>query len=527
MTDAPSPASRQIARAAGTVMLAFIFSQLAGLARRILVARAFGASPELDAFLAANRMPEILFNLFAGGALGSAFIPTFASLFAKENKAAAWKLASGAANLVLLILSALALLAGIFAPQIVRYTLAPGLAADPALFALTVDLLRIQIASAVLFGLGGLIVGILNVHQIFLIPALTPAMYQIGMIFGVIFLVPTLGIYGLAWGVVIGAALYLLLQLPTLIQQAGTYSLTLGLRDPAVREVIRLMGPRLFGVAVVQLNFVVNINLASQMEFGSLSAVDYGFSLMLMAQAVLAQSVATAAMPTLSAQYALGKLDELRATISATLRGILFLAVPASVGLILLRTPIVALLYQRGAFTERSTELVAWALLWYAAGLIGHSLVEILARAFYALHDTRTPVLVGVGAMTLNVIFSVAFARLFAQIGLMPLGGLALANSLATAIESVILLVLIQKRLNGINAVRIGAGFAQASAGALGMALAILIWMQAAGAWISWAVGLGGVAIGGVVYALALIVLRVPEVQTIAAFVRRRIKRKL
>jgi putative peptidoglycan lipid II flippase len=355
-------------------MFAIVLGQITGLVRGILVARAFPAA-ELDAFFAANRVSETLFMLLAAGALGSAFIPTFTGFLAKNDKESAWKLASSIANLLILTLSFLAALAAIFAPQIVRYALAPGFSNNPALFALTVNLLRIQLVSAVLFGLGGLIVGILNAHQVFLIPALTPSMYQLGMIFGVLVLAPSMGIYGLAWGVVIGAALYLLLQLPSLFKQKGTYSRTLGLENAAVREVFRLMGPRVLGVAVVQLNFWVNTWLASQMVYGSVAGLQYGFSLMLMAQAAIAQSVAIAAMPTFSAQFALGKLDEMRNSLSSSIRGVIFLALPASIGLILLREPIVAMLYQRGEFDARMTSLVAWALLWYAAGMVGHSVM--------------------------------------------------------------------------------------------------------------------------------------------------------
>jgi putative peptidoglycan lipid II flippase len=449
--DAPPPsANRQIARAAGTVMFAIVIGQITGLVRGILVARAF-PDFELDAFFASNQVAETLFTLLAAGALSSAFIPTFTGFLAKDDKASAWKLASSIANLLIIALSFLAALAAVFAPQIVRYALAPGFSSDPALFSLTVNLLRIQLVSAVIFGLGGLIAGILNSHQIFLVPALTPSMYQLGMIFGVLVLAPGMGIYGLAWGVVIGSSLYLLLQLPSLLKQKATYFPSLGLDNAAVREVFRLMGPRVLGVAVVQLNFWVNIWLASQMVTGSVAGLRYGFSLMLMAQAAIAQSVAIAAMPTFSAQYALGKLDEMRASLATSIRGVIFLALPASIGLILLREPIVAMLYQRGEFDARMTSLVAWALLWYAAGMVGHSVLEVLTRAFYAQHDTRTPVIVGAIAMGLNVIFSFAFSALFENIGWMPHGGLALANSLATALEVTALLIIMRTRLNGIN----------------------------------------------------------------------------
>jgi putative peptidoglycan lipid II flippase len=506
-------------------MFAIVIGQITGLVRGILVARAFGASPELDAFFAANRVSETLFLLVAGGALGSAFIPTFTGLLAKNENFSAWRLASSLANAVTLTLTLLAVLSAIFAPLIVRTTVGRGFVNDPALFALTVSLLRIQLISAVLFGLGGMVVGILNAHQVFLVPALTPAMYQLGIIFGALVLSPSMGIYGLAWGVVIGAALYLLLQIPTLLKQNVTYHFTLGLDNPEVKKVIFLMGPRLLGVAVVQLNFWVNISLASEMAKGSVSGLTYGFSLMLMAQAAIAQSVAIAAMPTFSAQHALGQRDEMRASLAASLRGVIFLALPASLGLILLREPLVAALYQRGAFDARSTEMVAWALLWYAAGLVGHSIMEVLTRAFYAQHDTKTPVIIGTVAMLLNIVFSLGFAKIFEQVDWMPLGGLALANSLATALEATVLFIVMRKRLGGIEGKWMADGALRASAAALGMSLTLGLWTQAAGSLNRWVVGLGGVAVGGIVYGLVMVALRVPEIQSVIQLVTRRLKK--
>jgi putative peptidoglycan lipid II flippase len=405
----------------------------------------------------------------------------------------------------------------------VRYALAPGLATDPVLFPLTVNLLRVQLVSAVLFGLGGLIVGILNTHQVFFIPALTPSMYQLGMIFGVLVLAPTMGIYGLAWGVVIGAVFYLLLQIPSLLKQKGTYSPTLGLANASVREVFRLMGPRVLGVAVVQLNFWVNTWLASQMAPGSVAGLQYGFSLMLMAQAAIAQSVAIAAMPTFSAQFALGKLDEMRASLASSIRGVIFLSLPASIGLILLREPIVAMLYQRGQFDAHMTELVAWALLWYAGGMIGHSVMEVLTRAFYAQHDTKTPVIVGAIAMGLNVVSSFAFASLFEKIGWLPHGGLALANSLATALEVTALFIIMRKRLKGLNDFHILRGGLLATAGTLAMSAAVLLCLLFFTGQPAWLLTISGIAAGGLAYVLMMAMLRVPELDMLVKAIRRRL----
>jgi putative peptidoglycan lipid II flippase len=336
-------------------------------------------------------------------------------------------------------------------------------------------------------------------------------MYQLGMIFGMAALAPRLGVYGLAWGVVIGAALHLLLQIPSLLQQKGQYFATFGLDLPAVRQVIRLMGPRLLGVAVVQINFWVNTYLASFMPEGSVIAVTLAFALMLMPQAAIAQSIAIAAMPTFSAQAARGRFDELRASLAASLRSVLLLAAPASLGLILLRQPLVAALYQHGEFTIHSTELVAWALLWYAAGLIEHSLLEVLVRAFYSLQDTKTPVIVGAAAMSLNVVFSFTFSALFTRLGWMPHGGLALANSLATALEVTILLMLIRRRVGGLDGRRVLAGGAQALVTALAMGAALWGWLGLTAGRPDWLRLGGGVIIGAGLYGLGALALGIPE----------------
>lgn len=519
---APST-NRQIARAAGTVMFALVISNLTGLLRQILVAGAFGTQADIDAFNAANRVSETLFTLIAGGALASAFIPVFTSLITHEKRRAAWKLASSVANLILIALILAGILAAIFAPWIVRNILAPGFVDNPAQEQLTVTLLRLMLPSAILFGLSGLLMGVLNSNRIFFIPALAPAMYQLGMIFGLIVLVPYMGIYGLAWGVVIGAALHLGLQIPYLFRLQGKYYPTFGLDDPAVHEVVRLLLPRLFGVAVVQLNFWINTRIASRLTEGSLTGIVIAFALMLVPQAAIAQSVAIAAMPTFSAQVALGKLDQMRSSLAASLRGVLYLSVPASFGLILLRQPIIKLLYQRGEFNERSTQLVAWALLWFTVGLVSHSLVEVLARAFYALHDTRTPVLVGVAAMSLNVLLSFAFTALFAQIGWMPHGGLALANSVATSIEMGGLLVLMRGKLNGLEGRSIVIGALKAFiAGGIIFGL-LWIWLALTNGSPVWLVALGGVVIGALVYGILLLVMGVREMRELVDAVLRRI----
>jgi len=334
-----------------------------------------------------------------------------------------------------------------------------------------------------------------------------------------------MGIFGLAWGVVIGAGLFVLIQLPSLFKLKGEYSFSLGWGNQHVAKVIQLMGPRVFGTAIVQLNFWVNNNLSSKMVEGSIQSISYGFALMVMAQAAIAQSVAIAAMPTFSAQHALGKVDEMRSSLASALRGIFLMALPASVGLILLARPIVSMLFERGEFNATITEMTAWALVWYAAGLVGHSVMEVLTRAFYAQQDTKTPVIIGAIAMGLNIVFSILFSKFFAQIGWIPVGGLAFANSLATALEATALFIFMHKRLNGIEGKSILDGAWRVGLAGLGMAIGLLLWIQITGGMNRWLVALGGVAIGGVVYLLGVVILKVPEVQQVFGVIKRRLLR--
>lgn len=514
-TPNSSAANRQIARAAGIMMAGFILSNLTGLVRQALIADAFGTKGVIDAYYAAMGLPDTLFALVAGGALASAFIPTFTGFLENDDRKGAWQLASSIVNLVTLILTLLSLAAWVFADQVVVTFLVDS-DFPPELQSLTAELLRILLLSPIILGASGLLLGILQSHQSFLLPALAPTFYWVGIIIGLIFFVPAMGIYGLAWGTILGAGLHLLVQLPGLRKlPERRYLPTLGLKIPAVREVGRLMAPRLLGVAVVQLNFLVNIKIASGLAEGSLTAVKNAFMVMTMPQVVIAQAISIAALPTFAAQIARGERNAMRASLASTLRSILLLSFPAMIGLILLRTPVVSMLFERGEFDEISVALTAWALLWYAVGLVGHSLVEIVSRAFYALHDTKTPVLVGTAAMSLNVVFSLTFPGWFARIGWMPHGGLALANSLATGLEMIILLALMSRRLNGLQGGYVLRGTAKSLLATAAMAGGLVMWIGFSAGRTPWVIALGGIALGGLVYALAVALLRVEEVQAV------------
>lgn len=502
----------RIARAAGVVMIGFLIANLTGLTRQMLVLAAFGTGTALDAYFAAARLPTLLFSLLAGGALASAFVPTFTALLTADDRSAAWRLASAVGNLVALGLTTLAAIIYLAAPWLVRNVVAPGFD-DPAQVALTVELLRVLLLSSIVFGVSGLLMGILNAHQHFVFPALAPAMRNLGEIAGVLFLVPALGVHGLAWGSVLGAALHLGIQLPGLRGRRAVYHPALDLGSRPVRQVFRLMAPRLLSVGIVEINFLVNAIIASGLPTGSLTALTNAFTVMLMPQALIAQSTAIAALPTFSAQAARGAMDELRQTLARTLRGVLFLALPATLGLMLLRTPIVAMLFERGEFTRESTTLVAWALLWYAVGLPGHALLEVVVRAFFALKDTLRPVLVSLGAMGLNIVLSLTLTSAFARWGWQPVGGLALANSLATALEAAALVFLIRRRLGGLAWYSIQRGAFAALGAASVLGLALVAWSAWGAGRGDWLVGLGGVLVGGAAYYLAARLLRAPEAE--------------
>jgi len=513
--------SRGIANAALIVMIFFVLSRFTGLAREVIIGAQFGTSAQLDAYLAAFRIPDILFQLVAGGALGSAFIPTFSSYLVNKGRQAAWLLFSRVLNLVTLVLVIAAGLAAIFAEPLVARIIAPGF--PPAQQALTADLMRWMLFSTVIFGASGLIMGALNALQHFLLPAAAPVLYNLSIIAGAWLLAPRMGIYGLVVGVIVGAFAHLAIQLPGIWRYGGRYMPSLTLHDPGVREVGRLMGPRVLGLFFVQMQFLVNTILASNLAAGSLSALNYAWLLMLLPQGIFAQALATATFPTFAAQHASGQEGEMRRTFGGTLRTVFFLTIPASIGLIVLRTPLIQALLERGNFTPDSTALVAYALQFYAIGLIAHAGLEITVRAFYALHDTMTPVLIGIAAMVLNILLSLWW------INYLSFGGLALANSVATSLEMLILLALLRRRMKGIEGGRLAAAVVRSSISALVMGAALVGWLWwtstqlPSAAWVTWVVAIGGIVLAAGVYGLVSLLLRSEEMKLAVSIISRKI----
>ena len=416
----------------------------------------------------------------------------------------------------------LCILGFIFAEQVVKYILVPGFSLhDPELQVLTVKLLRIQLPSVLVFGISGLIMGILNTNGNFLFPGLAPAMYQVGIMIGVTVLSKSLGIVGVALGAVLGSVLHFLIQFPHLLRIKGArYYPSLGLKDPYVREIVKLMIPRQIGASAVQLNFLVDNYLASFLAAGSISALSWGLSLMLMPQAAIAQSVATVSLPMFSVQAARGEIKEMRSALASALRLVLMLAIPATAGLVILSTPIVRLVFERRSFTPEMTDMVACSLIWYGVGLVGHSVVEVVSRAFYAMHDTKTPVMVLFASMVLNMLLNIVLSKLFGALGTYPHGGLALANSIATALEMCALLYFMNKKLAGLEGKRILDGVMRFGIAAITMTAGLLIWQRFvhAGALMTVA---GGLVIGVGIYFIVCVLLKVEEIKLLKSLIKR------
>ena len=536
--------ARSLARAAVIVGVAYVLSNLTGLGQRIIVTSRFGTSVEYDAFNAAFRIPDLLFSLLAGGALASAFIPTFTTRLSRNQQKLAWRLAAYVGGLVFAIMSVVAVLAALFAPFLVKTIIAPGFNEEAV--TLTVALMRMMLVSTVIFGVSGLMMGVLQSNNNFIAPAIAPSLYNIGIIFGALALKDQ-GIYGVAQGVVIGAVLHLVVQVPALIRilrqvkrdlrseigdsNAGHQSKISNPQSPIsnselrtdVRNVINLMLPRIVGLGAVQVNLIVTIALASNMGEGAVSALNIAFATLILPQAAIAQAIATVLFPTISAHAARGERAEFGTALTRAINVVIALSAPAAIGLILLGQPLIRMLFERNTFSSQSTAAVAFALAWYGVGLVGHSALEIVTRGFYALHDTLHPVILSVASMVLNVALSLILAGVFSAHHLPPYGGLALANSIATALETLALFALLAYRVPEMNMMQTVVASLKSTLASAIMAVVLMVWLQLAGTGDLPALLAIGIGIG--VYFGVASLLRSDETRFAINIVRARLKR--
>jgi len=506
-------------RAAGLVAALALLSRLLGLLREIVVRQYLGVTTvEATAFDIASRFPEAIFLIVAGGAIGSAFIPTFAAYLSADDEAGSWRLFSAVINLVTLATTAISGLVMVFAAPFVSFFYAQNLATEPALLPLTVALMRIMLLSPVIFGVSGIIMAALNARHHFLLPALAPSIYNIGIIAGGMAGAalggPLATAYGLAWGTVGGAVGHLVVQLPGLRGQRARYRPLLTVHDPGVRQVLRLMAPRVLGLSFSEVNKFIILFLTGTMALGTLPALNAAFRILIMPQGILGQALGIAAFPTLAALAARRAFDDMRGILSDSLRLVLFLGLPATVLLALLAEPYIVILFQRGLFDAEATALVSAALRFYALGLIALTALEVVARAFYALSDTLTPVLTGGLQILVMWGLSIWFRdAVFPALGWLPLGGLALGFSLSNILEVGVLLWLLRRRLGGLDGGALLSATGRMGLAALamgGVILAVLVLLPAAAVWPR---ALLATAAGGLAYLGGCWLLRVEEWQ--------------
>ena len=447
-----------VVRSAGIVSVAVLMSRVTGLVREILMARLFGAGQTYDAFLLGFRIPNLTRDLFAEGALSSAFVPALVQCLAKNGKREAARLANLVATMVIVVVGGFCLLGVVFAPAFV-HVLAPGFEQVPGKFDLAVLMTRIMFPFLLLVALAAQAMGILNACNQFAVPAMASTFFNIGSIcFGLVlgFLAgPRIGISpieGMAWGVVLGGALQLVWQVPSLRRSGFRFRLAFDARDPGLRQIIRLMGPAILGSAAVQINVMVNTNFASRISDamrgpdGPVSWLGYAFRFMQLPLGIFGVAIASATLPAVSRCVAAGNMDDFRRTLSRSIGMVFLLTIPSSVGLVLLGNSMIGAVYEGGRFDSYDTRQTAVALACYALGLGGYSALKVLTPAFYSLDDARTPMIVSLLSILVNLVVVMSLI----QVAGFGHAGLALSTSVVAICNFLVLFWIMRNKAGGI-----------------------------------------------------------------------------
>ncbi len=469
--------NHSLVHAAGVIGVATFSSRILGFVRDMVLARLFGATPAADAFFVAFRIPSLLRELFAEGSMSSAFIPVFTEYRLMRTKQEAWELASAVFTTLLTLVTVVTVVGILTAPWLV-VILAPGFQADPDKLALTTLLTRVMFPYLLFISLAAVAMGILNSVRAFAAPAFSPLFLNIFIIGCALFVSPRLPdpIIGVAIGVVAGGAAQFAMQLPSLKLRGLLFGFRFEPGHPGLRRIGALMVPSLLGLSVTQINITVSTILASFFAGGP-TYLFYGMRLIQFPLGIFGVALATAILPTLSAQAARGALDELRTTLGFGLRMILFIMMPAMLGLILLRTPIVHLFFEHGTFTAHDTAETALAVLCYSVGLWAFGGVRIIVAAFYSLQDTKTPAISAGIAVAANLLFSLA---LMSSLGA---AGLALATALAAIVNGGILVAVLNRRLGGVEWGALGRSVLRIALACVPMAVACW-WVGGAQVWL-------------------------------------------
>jgi putative peptidoglycan lipid II flippase len=509
---------RTLARAGMIVAGAYFISRILGYVRVVVITNEFGAGTQLDAYFAAFRVPDTIFQLVAAGAFGSSMVPVLAGIFAKGEDERAWRVVSTVINVMLIVLATLATIIAIFAPQIVPL-ITPGF--DAVGTELTVRLTRILLMSPVLLALAAVASSSLNVRGRFAASAVAPSLYNISIILGAVLLGPVLGVEGLAVGVVIGSLLHLGVQIRPLIQERFHFSLRIDLSDPAVRQILLLMVPRAIGLGANQIVFMVATMLASGVGLGAVTDYNVAMTLLQIPLGTISYPMSLVLMPTLSRVVATGTTKEFSALLTRSMRLIAWIMLFITAAGFVLRRQGVTLLFG-GGLDAQAISLTADTLSFMLLGLTGHSLVIILSRAFYAGQDTRTPV------FTAFADLAVAITTGITLVGSMGLAGIAVGLSAGAWVETTVLAVLLWRRIPGIGVERfirpLGLFAIGAAVSGLAMAGVVQLTDPIIGAEPGRLVLLVQIivtgVVGGIVYALYALLLRIPELGQLISLLR-------
>lgn len=441
------------ARSSLIIAVFFGIDKVIGFIRALIVNRQFGLSYELDVFNVANNIPDLLSALISGGALGVALIPVLSEFLERKGRPAAWDLFSRIINLAFVVTGVIALFVAFLAPWMVANLIAPGFPAEQQ--SLTVEIMRLDLFAILIFSISGLVMAGLQANQHFLFPALAPSLYNVGQIFGAVILASPepytfgpitlpaygLGIRGLVYGVIIGAALHLLIQVPGLVRHDFRWTPGIDFHNEGVRQVLRLLAPRITTMFFIQMFFIVRDNLASGLEEGAVTALTVGWFIMQVPETLLGSATAIAILPTISEIFTRGHTEEFRRTVNGAARAIIAFTVPAAV---LLAVGAPTLVQAAFHYTPAETARVVLATRIYLLGLTGHALLEIASRSFYAQQDARTPLF----AAALNAFAYLLLANLL--VSAQGFAGIALANTIAFTTEALLLLYLLNRRFPGI-----------------------------------------------------------------------------
>ena len=430
----------KIAKYAGIVIIATIFCRILGLGREIVISNRFGAGIETDAFFIAFMIPNLLRSFLGEGALNSAFIPIFAEYLTNHDRKKAEYFASNVLNILIIILIIVVAL-GIWGAPLIINIIAIGFKSNIYKYELAVNLTRIIFPYIGFVAVAALFMAILNSYNHFLIPALAPAMLNISVIIFAITLSYKYGIYSIALGVILGGICQALVQTPVLIKKKLKYRFTVDFKDPGVKKLLKLLLPVMIGLAITQINVVVDRTIASTLIDGSISALYYSNRLVQFPLGAFGIAISIAIFPTLAKYTAKNNIPEFKKSLLFGLKMLIFITVPSAVGLIVLKDSLIRLIYEHGIFSRVATNMTASALLYYSIGLFAYACVRLITMSFYALKDTKTPVKIGVYIVFINIALDLILIRYLAH------SGLALATSVAAILNLIILLKVLQDKI--------------------------------------------------------------------------------